>query len=89
MKDIFNLDLKNTPIKHYALSLIKGVTTKKGSPISCPVHCHSRLNGQLLSKAQSKQDGSYILFGSNSSANYVVAIDPAEEFNLATEDNIQ
>lgn len=72
-----------------AKSIIKGVTTKKGIPISCPVHCHSRLNGQLLSSTISKQDGTYLLFGSNSSPNYVVAIDPAEEFNLATEDNIQ
>ena len=89
MKEVFNIDIHKTAIKHIALSLIKGVTTKKGVPFSCPVHCHSRLNGQLLSRTLSKNDGSYILFGSSTSANYVVAIDPVEEFNLATEDNIQ
>ncbi|MFW1970620.1 hypothetical protein [Acinetobacter bereziniae] len=89
MKEVFNIDIHKRAIKHIAQSLIKGVTTKKGIPISCPVHCHSRFDGQLLSRTQSKSDGSYILFGLSNSANYVVAIDPAEEFNLATEDNIQ
>ncbi|WP_263577030.1 hypothetical protein [Acinetobacter pseudolwoffii] len=67
--------------------LIKGITTKEGIPISCPVRVYSRSTGELLSKGISKADGSYLLFGSNQSANYVLAIDPADEFNIAAQDN--
>lgn len=69
--------------------LIKGVVTKKGVPIICTVRAYSRDYGDMLSQSTSQNDGSYILFGSINSANYVVAIDPEEEFNLAAEDNIQ
>lgn len=72
-----------------AQSLIYGKTTKLNKPISCQVRAYDRETGELLSQAKSKEDGSYIIFGSNTSANYVVAIDPDNEYNLATGDNIQ
>lgn len=75
--------------KHIAPALIKGLTTKQGTPISCPVCAYSRKTGELLSKTTSKADGSYVLFGSNQFQNYVIAIDPSNEYNLAAQDNVK
>lgn len=70
-------------------SLIKGTTTKEGAPISCPVRAYNRKTGELLSSTVSNNDGSYILFGSHTSPNTVVAIDPDETFNAATQDMVE
>ena len=70
-------------------ALIKGATTKLGVAISCPVRAYSRKTGELLSQTISKSDGSYILLGSITSPNYVVAIDPVDEYNLAAQDNVK
>ena len=74
---------------HIATSLIKGVTTKQGVPISCHVRAYNRDTGELLSKTISKSDGSYVLFGSQLNPNYVMAIDPTFEYNLAAQDNVK
>lgn len=66
--------------------LIKGIVMKNGIRISCPVHVHNRTTGELLSKTISKSDGSYVLFGSTRSQNYVVATDPSNEYNLSRHD---
>lgn len=89
MKDVFDINLNKTAIKHLAPSLIRGVTTKNGVPIVCPVHCHDRKTGRILSRTTSGQDGSYILFGLNISENYIIATDPDCEFNLAAQDNVK
>lgn len=72
-----------------ATMLVKGVTFKLGSPTSCRVRVYNRSTGELLSEIISKQDGSYILFGAHQRENYVIAIDPDQEYNLATQDNVK
>lgn len=74
---------------HTATSLISGFTTKNGAPISCPVRAYNRDTGELLSKTISKSDGSYVLFGSRLNPNYVMAVDPLNEYNLAAQDNVK
>lgn len=87
MPNIFN-NMKR--VKYFAANiLIKGVTTKQGVPISCPVRAYNRDTGELLSKTISKSDGSYVLFGSQLNPNYVMAIDPTFEYNLAAQDNVK
>ena len=69
-------------------ALIKGVTTKQGVPLSCPVRVYSRDTGELLSMVTSKPDGQYIAIGSHR-GNYVIAVDPIKEFNIAAQDNVK
>lgn len=73
---------------HTARSLITGVTTKNGVPVSCDVRVYSRTTGILLSFAKSDSNGKYRAFG-NPDQNYVIAIDPSNEYNLAAQDNVK
>jgi len=87
MKEYFKLEYR---AKSFVANLIiKGITTKNGVSISCPVQAYSRNSGGLLSSTVSKQDGSYVLFGTRAGSNQVLAIDPAEEFNIAAQDNVK
>lgn len=72
---------------HRAQKLIKGLTYKLGTPISCEVRAYSRETGEMLSRAKSNLAGQYILYGLNA-ANYVVAIDPSNQFNAVIQDNV-
>lgn len=83
----FNLDTVVNP--HQALSLIKGITTKNGVPLSCEVRTYNRVTGFLLSKSHSDINGKYILFGAHNLSNYVLAIDPQQQFNIAAQDNVK
>ena len=67
--------------------LIKGATKKMGVPVSCEVRVYQRETGILLSRTLSKPDGKYILLGSRKS-NYVIAIDPLNELNIARHDRV-
>lgn len=69
--------------------LIHGKTLKQGVPISCRVRAYSRVTGQLLNEITSKSNGDYIILGARNSSNYIIAIDPDSEFNLATQDNVK
>lgn len=86
MKTLFKLG--HSVKQHVALSLIKGVVTKKGVPLSCIVRAYNRQTGEMLSQTQSKPDGYYILFGTSNVPSYVIAIDPEVQFNIAAQDNI-
>lgn len=83
---IFNI-LNLSP--KFARALIKGMTTKSGFPISCLVCVYHRDSGELLSKAISKGDGSYVLLGSSRNKNYVISLDPLNEYNIAAQDNVK
>lgn len=72
-----------------ATMLVKGVTFKLGSPTSCRVRVYNRSTGELLSETISKSNGSYILFAVQHAEKYVIAIDPDQEYNLATQDNVK
>jgi len=74
--------------KHIARSLIAGRTLKNGVPISCGVFVYDRKTGTLLSRAKSNSAGEYIVFGLNRRKTHVIAVDPVQEYNLATQDNI-
>lgn len=72
--------------KHIAKSLIAGVTLKNGVPVSCNVFVYNRQTGVLLSKTKSSVLGEYVAFGLNGISDHVVAVDPLQEYNLATQD---
>lgn len=72
-----------------ATLLIKGETTKNGVPLSCEVRTYNRNTGQLLNQAISNPEGKYAILGSRTADNYIIAIDPDSEFNLATQDNVK
>ncbi|WP_180084099.1 hypothetical protein [Acinetobacter sp. YH12145] len=73
---------------HTSRSLITGITTKNGVPLSADVRVYSRTTGILLSAVKSDSKGKYRAFG-NPDNNYVIAIDPLKEYNLATQDNVK
>lgn len=85
---ILNGKLSPKALAHKANILIKGVTTKMLNPISCPVRAYNRNTGELLSRAHSKSDGSYLLFGQSGLQSYVLAIDPTSEYNIAVQDKV-
>lgn len=68
-------------------ALVNGITTRQGVPTSCEVRVYQRETGILLSRTLSKPDGKYLLLGSRK-GNYVVALDPQSEMNLARHDRV-
>jgi hypothetical protein len=72
-----------------ATLLIKGETTKNGVSLSCGVRIYNRNTGQLLNQAISNLEGEYAILGSRAADNYIIAIDPDSEFNLASQDNVK
>lgn len=87
MRHLFN-ELQIVRI-HKARNLIKGVTSKNGMRISCEVRAYNRNTGELLSVTTSDSQGKYTLLGMRNSPNYIVAIDPHMEFNIAAQDNVK
>ncbi|ENU56848.1 hypothetical protein L291_3180 [Acinetobacter guillouiae MSP4-18] len=85
---ILNGEFSPKALAHKANILIKGITTKLNVPIACPVRAYNRITGELLSRAHSKSDGSYLLFGQSDSKSYVLAVDPAGEYNIAVQDKV-
>jgi len=77
------------PFNVNATLLIKGEVTKNGVPVSCSLRAYNRKTGELLSHSTSTVEGRYALLGSRIDPNYVIAIDPDSEFNLATQDNVK
>lgn len=69
--------------------LIRGKTLKQGVPISCKVRAYSRNTGQLLSEASSKLNGDYVILGIRNTSNYIIALDPNEEYNVAAQDGVK
>jgi len=83
-----NLNTVNAKVRiHRAQKLIKGSTFKLGVPFSCEVRAYSRETGEMLSKTQSNYVGQYVLYGLNA-ANYIVAIDPNNQYNAVIQDNV-
>lgn len=69
--------------------LIKGTTKKMGVPISCVVRAYNRKTGFMLSQTISKAaTGAYILLGSNTDQNYVLALDPENSYNAVIKDRV-
>jgi len=81
--------LLNSASLKKAKLVLSGTVTKNGVPIQAAVCAYDRNTGELKSKSKSKPNGKYILLGTNVNSNFVVAIDPANEYNLATQDNVK
>ena len=75
-------------VERGAKALLKGMTTKQGVPLSCPVMIYDRRTGALLSRTTSKEDGRYYALG-NHSGNFVIATDPLSQYNIAAQDNVK
>lgn len=68
--------------------LIKGTTKKMGVPVSCVVRAYNRRTGFMLSQTISKATGAYILLGTNTDQNYVIALDPENSYNAVIKDRV-
>lgn len=68
-------------------AMVKGITARQGVPMACEVRVYHRQTGLLLSKMTSKTNGKYRLLGTHK-GNYVIALDPQDEMNLARHDRV-
>ena len=74
--------------RHGSMRLIKGVVMREGAPVQCVVRVYQRSSGEMINQTRTKPDGSYLTFGTNRAACYVVALDPELEYNLGRHDRI-
>lgn len=84
---VFNISIDNN-VKS-SLYKIKGVVSKQSVPVPCVVRLYEKGSGQLVQQKLSKKDGSYE-FGSlnNTFKFFIVAHDPASQFNAVIQDNV-
>lgn len=73
---------------NFKQKLLKGTTNKMGAPISCVVRAYNRRTGVMLSQTTSKATGVYILLGSHIDQNYVLALDPENNYNAVIKDRV-
>lgn len=70
-------------------SLIKGQTLHEGVPISCEVVVLDRTSKAVYSRVRSKVDGSFVAWGSHARYNIVMALDPYNDHNIASQDRVK
>lgn len=72
-----------------AKSLIKGQIRHDGAPISCEVVVLDRTSKAIYSRVRSKVDGSFLAWGSDTRYNIVLAVDPNNDHNIASQDRVK
>lgn len=70
-------------------SLIKGQIRHEGMSISCEVVVLDRASKKVVSRVRSKVDGSFVAWGSHTRYNIVMAVDPYNDHNIASQDNVK
>lgn len=70
-------------------SLIKGQIRHDGVPISCEVVVLDRTSKAVYSRVRSKVDGSFVAWGSHTYFNIVMAVDPNNDHNIASQDRVK
>ena len=80
-----NLSNNHTSTK----SLIKGQIRHDGVPISCEVVVLDRTSKAVYSRVRSKVDGSFLAWGSHARYNIVMAVDPYNDHNIASQDRVK
>lgn len=80
-----NLSNNHTSTK----SLIKGQIRHDGVPISCEVVVLDRTSKAVYSRVRSKVDGSFVAWGSHAKYNIIMATDPYNDHNIASQDNVK
>ena len=83
-------ELIGTATDHSAnKSLIKGQIRHDGVPISCEVVVLDRTSKAVYSRVRSKADGSFVAWGSHARYNIVMAVDPYNDHNIASQDRVK
>lgn len=72
-----------------AKSLIRGQIRHDGVPISCEVVVLDRTSKAVYSRVRSKVDGSFLAWGSHARYNIVMAVDPNNDHNIASQDRVK
>lgn len=87
---IINTDILSASTNHtIAKSLIKGQVCHNGVPISCEVVVLDRTSKAVYSRVRSKVDGSFVAWGSHARYNIVMAVDPNNDHNIASQDRVK
>ncbi|MCL6243361.1 MULTISPECIES: hypothetical protein [Acinetobacter] len=71
----------------YPLS-IKGVVRKKNINIPCRIRLYERFSGRLIDEVLSTDDGQYEFSQLSNVKYFIVAHDPASQFNAVIQDNV-
>lgn len=69
-------------------TLIQGITTELGKPVSRQVRVYSRTTGLLIKAIQSDQSGYYKMYLPDMSPFTLVSIDRYRKFNAVIQDNV-
>lgn len=87
---IINTDILSASTNHtIAKSLIKGQVCHNGVPISCEVAVLDRVSKVVVSKVKSDEAGQFIAWGSRTRYNIVMAVDPYNDHNIASQDRVK
>lgn len=70
------------------LTIISGLTTELGVPMSKQVRVYSRASGALITSLKSQHDGSYKAYLPRDVSYTVIAIDETKTFNAVIQDNV-
>lgn len=70
-------------------SLIRGQIRHEGVPISCEVVVLNRNTKAVLSRTKSDENGRFIAHGSHIYPNLVIATDPLNDHNIASQDYVK
>lgn len=83
-------EVRGTATDHSAnTSLIKGQIRHEGVPISCEVVVLNRNTKAVLSRTMSDENGNFITHGSNIFQNLIIAVDPYNDHNIASQDRVK
>lgn len=68
---------------------IKGAVSKQSVPLPCIVRLYEKVSGQLVQQKLSEKSGNYEFSGLNNAFKFfIVAHDPASQFNAVIQDNV-
>ena len=67
---------------------INGVVEKMGIQIPCRVRLYEKLSGRLIEDVLTDLDGNYKFTGLSRTAFFIVAHDPATQYNAVIQDNV-
>lgn len=68
--------------------LISGIVTKMDVSIPCRVRLYEKLSGRLIADVLTDRLGNYRFSGLSRTAFFIVAHDPATQYNAVIQDNV-
>ncbi|ENX07621.1 carboxypeptidase-like regulatory domain-containing protein [Acinetobacter variabilis] len=84
----FNTKKRNLNKQSPQLYKISGTVLKSSAPIPCRIRLYEKLTGTKLNEVLSDANGNYEFTNLEKSKYFLVAHDPASQFNAVIQDNV-